>query len=215
MNRQYPLSADEKQKREEERAEAERAQKLSNNRMGVLVFQVSWIMAFVALLVSYWQLGFSPGWRPSADLAPNPILPTLGTLVILASGWFARRGVQIVSETDPMPQADDTPPFRQTWLFAIVTGIAFTLVMVQQYFVIPFGDAPEVRFGMIYRLMIGYHAIHAIVTLVMMWQVYRLSADHRYNSENVWAVEGSAKLWYFVIVAWLMFYVVLYLPFLL
>ncbi|MEL6524554.1 MAG: cytochrome c oxidase subunit 3, partial [Chloroflexota bacterium] len=109
----------------------------------------------------------------------------------------------------------DTPPFRQTWLFAIVTGIAFTLVMVQQYFVIPFGDAPEVRFGMIYRLMIGYHAIHAIVTLVMMWQVYRLSADHRYNSENVWAVEGSAKLWYFVIVAWLMFYVVLYLPFLL
>ncbi|MEL6527382.1 MAG: hypothetical protein AAFQ07_16900, partial [Chloroflexota bacterium] len=85
MNRQYPLSADEKQKREEERAEAERAQKLSNNRMGVLVFQVSWIMAFVALLVSYWQLGFSPGWRPSADLAPNPILPTLGTLAKMTS----------------------------------------------------------------------------------------------------------------------------------
>jgi hypothetical protein len=32
----------------------------------------------------------------------------------------------------------------------------------------------------------------------------------QYNARNFWAVEAGAKLWYFVIVAWIMFYAVLY-----
>lgn len=211
LNRQYPLTEEEKQQLEEEREAREHEQRLNNNRLGVTVFQISWMMMFVALIVAYWQLGFSPGWRPAPDLAPNPILPLIATVAILISGFFARRGWKIAENTDP---DTENLAFRSPWLISIGLGLLFFVIMMQQFFVIPFGDALELRFGMIYRLMIGYHALHAIVTLIMMVQVYRLGADHRYNNKNYWALEGSTKLWYFVIVAWLLFYAVLYTPFL-
>ncbi len=215
MNRQYPLTQAEKDKREEEQAERERQQRLSNNRLGVTIFQVSWIMAFIALIVVYWQLGFTEGWRPTAELAPNPILPLVATIAILASGFYARKGWKIAEHTEPKAINNHKPDFQPTWMIAIILGLVFFGIMMQQFFALPFGDDTELRFGMIYRLMIGYHALHAIVTIFMMWQVYRYGADHRYNSNNYWALEGTTKLWYFVIVAWLMFYAVLYLPFLL
>lgn len=215
MNRQYPLSETEKKKREEERAQKDRETALKNNRLGVTVFQVSWIMAFIAIVIAYWQLGFTEGWRPSLELAPNPILPTIATLTLLVSAWFARSAWKIVEQTDPQAENNSKPAFQQPWLIATVLGALFFGIMMQQFFAIPSGDAPELRFGMIYRLMIGYHAFHAIVTVFMMIQVYRFGADHRYHSENVWAVEGATKLWYFVIVAWLLFFAVLYAPFLL
>lgn len=214
MNRQYPLTQEEKQKREAEREAHARAQRLSNNRLGVTVFQVSWIMAFVALIIVYWQLGYTEGWHPAPELAPNPILPIVATVSILASGFFARQAWKIAEHTEPKAKNEQKPAFQQSWMIAIGLGLVFFAIMMQQFFAIPFGDAPELRFGMIYRTMIGYHAVHAIVTLFMMWQVYRFGADHRYHRENYWAIEGSTKLWYFVIVAWLLFFVVLYTPFL-
>lgn len=212
MNRQVPLSAEEKLKREEEKLKREAELKLRNNRLGVTVFQVSWMMAFVALLIAYWQLGFNEGWRPSTELAPNPILPTVATAALLLSGFLARQALKIVESTEPKAKVSLEAPFRKTWLIALGLGLVFFVIMMQQFFAMPY-DTEVARFGMIYRLMIGYHAIHAVVTLFMFWQVWRFGADHRYHSENVWAVEGTTKLWYFVIVAWLLFYAVLYLPF--
>jgi heme/copper-type cytochrome/quinol oxidase subunit 3 len=212
-NRQVPLSAEEKLKREEEKLKRDAELKLKNNRLGVTVFQISWMMAFVALLIAYWQLGFNEGWRPSPELAPNPILPTIATAALLLSGFMARQALKIVEATEPKAKLSQDAPFRRTWLLALGLGLVFFVIMMQQFFAMPY-DTELARFGMIYRLMIGYHAIHAVVTLIMFWQVWRFGADHRYDSENVWAVEGTTKLWYFVIVAWLLFYAVLYLPFL-
>lgn len=212
MNRNIPLSESEREAQAQDRQRRERETALRNNRLGVTVFQISWMMAFIALVIAYWQLGFTPGWQPSGDLAPNPIMPTAATLAILLSGWFARQAWHTARQTVPDSQRAD-PAFRQSWLIASLLGAIFFVIMLQQFFVIPYGDAPELRFGMIYRLMIGYHALHALITLIMMAQVYRLGADHRYHRDNVWAVEGTTKLWYFVIVAWLLFYAVLYAPF--
>ncbi|MDQ7034608.1 MAG: hypothetical protein Q9P01_07180 [Anaerolineae bacterium] len=86
--------------------------------------------------------------------------------------------------------------------------------MMTQFFAVPTGAEDGEQFGLIYRVMIGYHAIHAIVIGVMMLRIGYLGRDGRFHQDNSWSVEGSAKLWYFVIGAWLMFYAVLYLPFL-
>lgn len=214
MNRQYPLTAEKKQELEEAREAKEKEQNLSNNRLGVTVFQISWMMVFIALVVVYWQLGFTDGWRPTAELAPDPILPLVATVAILLSGFFARRGWKIAEDTAPDAQITGKPAFQQSWLIAIVLGLLFFGIMMQQFFALQVDGTTEHRFGMIFRMMIGYHALHAIAILFMMFQVYRYGADHRYNSKNYWAVEGSTKLWYFVIVAWILFYVALYLPFL-
>jgi len=45
----------------------------------------------------------------------------------------------------------------------------------------------------------------------MMVNVLNKGRAGAYNAVDNWGVEGAAKLWYFVVVAWILFYVVLYI----
>jgi heme/copper-type cytochrome/quinol oxidase subunit 3 len=193
------ISAEEKRRL---RAEREAAVRLKNNKLGISIFQGSWIMVFVALIVVYWQLGFNEGWRPTADQKPGFLLPALATASLLLSTYLARSALQVL-------KADQVSAFQTRWLGAIGTGALFLLIMMQQFFA--FVQADGSNYVSIYRVMIGYHALHALIIGLMMIQVYRFSQFKRYHAGNTWTVEAAARLWYFVTVAWLMFYVVLYL----
>lgn len=205
VRREYPLSEEEIEARKQEKLKREKELRLRNNRLGVTVFQISWIMIFIAMLVTYWQLGFDPGWRPSPEQAPGPLFPTIATIALIASTWLAHRSLQIVRHT----AEEEAPRFLDTWLFSLILGTAFLIIMIWQFF-----EMPALLFGLIYRLLIGFHAVHAIVIGFMMFQVWRLGRDGRYTSENFWSVEGAMRLWDFVLIAWILFYAVLYIPFL-
>jgi heme/copper-type cytochrome/quinol oxidase subunit 3 len=192
------LSREERRRQQAERAAAIR---LKNNKLGITVFQGSWIMVFLCLILVYWQMGYSPGWRPAPDQKPALLLPTIATVALLASTWFARQGLLAV-------KGDQTTRFQQQWLLAIVTGGAFLLIMVQQFLALP-PDTAEARYGQLYRVMIGYHALHALAIGFMQIQVYRYAA--RYHAGNHWSVEATVRLWNFVTVAWVLFYAVLYI----
>lgn len=209
INRQYPLSTEEQALEDAQRIQREEALKLRNNRLGLTIFQISWIMVFVCLLVVYGWMGSVPGWRPSSEQTPTAILPTIATFALVLSGVFARQAWNIVKTSPEKNKA----AFSQPWRIAIALGVFFFLVMMSQFFAVP-AHNDGAQFGYIYRTMIGYHAIHAVVIALMMWQILRYGQDGRYHMGNTWAVEGTTKLWYFVIVAWLMFYAVLYLPYL-
>ncbi len=209
VNRTAPLTAEEKRAREEERLRQEEELRLRNNRLGLLLFQGSWILVFVCMLVVYWWMGYQPGWRPTPEQAPDPILPTLATVGLIASGWLARRAWKTIEQTEPDASK---APFIRTWQISLALGVGFFAIMMTQFFAVPTGE--EARFGTIYRVLIGYHALHALVIGFMMFQVMRFAQAGRYHAENSWSVEATAKLWYFVVVAWLLFYAVLYLPFL-
>lgn len=188
------------------RAEREAAIRLKNNKLGITIFQASWILVFVALIVVYWQLGYTEGWRPTAEQRPGFLLPTVATLSLLASTYFAWDALRNLRQK-AKPGTVNT--FQSRWLAAIVTGAVFLAIMIQQ--AISIANPPGTQYASIYRVMIGYHAIHALIIGIMLIQVYRYSQVGRYHSENTWTAEAAARLWYFVTVAWLMFYVVLYL----
>lgn len=202
------LSAEEKAKRDEAREAREAEIRLRNNQLGITIFQWSWIMVFVCLVVMYWQMGFNPGWRPTPEQAPSPVLPTLATISLIASAFFGHRALNQARATIPNSQ----PQFRQSWLIAIGLGAAFLVVMAQQYLTVPISDDGQ-QFGYVYRLLIGYHVLHAVVIGAMMLQIWRLGRDGRYHSEHNWPIEATKRLWDFVVVAWLLFYAVLYVPF--
>ena len=199
---QRTLTPEERNERERQRAERDAAIRLKNNRLGLSIFQGSWIMVFICLVVVNWQLGFSPGWRPEGADRPDLLLPSLATLALLVSTFFARQALKSV-------EGGQVASFLQQWRNAIGLGLAFFLIMLSQFFaMVPGGDGEQYVY--MYRVMIGYHAIHALIIGYMMVQVWRYGQRGQYHAGNTWAVEGSAKLWYFVTVAWLMFYVVLY-----
>lgn len=209
MDQNRSLTRSEKQEKAKQRDERDARIAEKNKRLGLLIFQISWIMIFVCLIVAYWQLGFSPNWRPTPEQAPSPWLPTLATGLLIASAWTGHRAWHNVEDTSPQNAASSQ--WLTYWQATLGLGAGFLVIMATQYIAVPASE--EQLFGYIYRLMIGYHALHAVVIGAMMGYVWRWGRRGRYHAENVWAVEGTTKLWDFVVVAWLLFYVVLYVPF--
>ena len=203
MQSSTSLTAEEKRR---QRAEREAAMRLKNNKLGITIFQASWILVFVALIIVYWQLGFTEGWRPTPEQKPVFLWPTIATFSLLASTYFAWSALQQLKQKEK-PGIVST--FQTRWLAAIGTGLVFLVIMIQQ--AVSIANPEGTNYASIYRVMIGYHAIHALIIGLMLIQVYRYSQFGHYHAENTWTVEAAARLWYFVTVAWLMFFVVLYL----
>ncbi|MEM6281315.1 MAG: cytochrome c oxidase subunit 3 [Chloroflexota bacterium] len=200
--------AERKRKREEQQA-------LNNKRLGLLVFQISWIMAFMALVMVNWQLRFSyTSWPPPGVEAMGIWLPTLASGLLLAAVVLARRSRKSV-------QADATGPFINMWTVAVALIGVFVGIMAVEWFRVQTGT----QYSAVFRLMTGFHSLHAIAVGAYMVNILR-NARHaravdsgaleddgtavRYNSDNVWAVESASKMLDFVFIAWLLFYVVLY-----
>ncbi len=194
------------------KAEREAKQALENKRLGVLLFQISWIMAFVALIVVNWQLRFQyESWPPPGVAQMGLLLPSLATVALLASTFVMRAALRRV-------QADDTPGFMRWWLVALAMGVFFVGIMVAEWIRVP-GDGTTYR--TVFRMMTAFHTVHAVAIGAFMANIY-LNTRHaqaapaddeqavRYGSENFWAVEAATRLWDFVAIAWILFYVVLY-----
>ncbi len=185
---------------EQSLSRAER-QALANKRTAISVFQISWIMVFVCLIVVNLQIrGNFPTWPPAGVDGLERILPTVATAGLLASVFFAQRGLNAIRK-------EDRPVFLSSWRAAIVLGAAFVLIMAFEWVSVQFSG----QFSDIFRVMIAYHAIHALVIGYMMVNALNKGRAGAYNAVDNWGVEGAAKLWYFVVVAWILFYVVLYI----
>jgi heme/copper-type cytochrome/quinol oxidase subunit 3 len=200
--------------REQRRIEREAKQALDNKRLGVLVFQISWIMAFLCLVMVNWQLRFQyESWPPPNVEAMGVLLPTIATLLLLVGVVTARQARQAV-------YADDLPRFAQLWTVTLVTGVGFVLIAAYEWWHVGVVDAQDTQYQSVFRLMTGFHMLHALVIGGMIANVLvnvRAYLRHpdaegtvRYGSDNFWMVEATSKLWDFVFVAWLIFYVVLY-----
>jgi len=184
----------------EQKLSRQEQQHLRNRRTGLAVFQISWIMTFVCLIVvNFWIRGNSDTWPP-AGVDIEKIIPTLMTVALIASSFFIRRGMRAL-------KADDVTTFSNNWRYGLMLGGLFALVMAYEFIAAP-GSG---QFLSIYRLMIGFHHIHALVIGYYLIRVYQNGKRGAYSSSDFWPVEGGASLWDFVTVAWVLFYVVLYI----
>ena len=183
----------------------EAAIRLKNNRLGMTIFQASWIMVFLAMIVVNWQLRYSYAEWPPAGVAPfAPLLPSIATLALLLSCGLVRRGWQLL-------RAGQRGGFLWTWRLAMLLGLAFMAIIVSEFINVS-NAALATQYGLTMRLMTGFHFVHALAILALMLHVFRKGGRGDYSGDprDSWAVEGTAKLWYFVTVAWLLFYLVLY-----
>lgn len=175
---------------------------LKNKRTLVTVFQISWIMVFVCLVVVCLHIRGNLA-TALPELTPVQFaIPLLATLAIIASGFTAGRAMGAIRK-------DDRAAFLSMWQLTIVLGGAFLAVMIAIFFYNPYLETG--LYGQIFRVMIGYHAVHAVAIGWWLIQVFMNARHGAYSAENYWGVEAGARLWYFVIVAWVLFYIVLYL----
>ena len=186
---------------EAERQARKQAIDLKNKRLGMTIFQVSWIMVFVSLIVVNWQLRYQyQTWPPQGVERLSPIIPTIATLALIVSTIFARNGLVALL-------GDNHASFISNWRNSIGLGAVFMGIIAFEFLTIP-ATALATQYGLTFRLMTGFHFTHALVIGGMM--LYILRNATQYHADNFWTVEGTTKLWYFVTIAWILFYVVLY-----
>lgn len=174
---------------------------LKNKRTGITVFQISWILVFVCLVVVYFQMRSEQAVWPPAGVQLAALLPGLvATAALLASATLIWRGLKTA-------RAGDMSSCTRQWVIALALGAAFVVVAGAQWAGVP-GDNP---YGMAFRVMVGYHLLHAIVIGVYLFAVLRSMRAGRVTPRDLWPVEAGARLWYFVLAAWLLFFVPLYL----
>ena len=179
--------------------------RLKNNRLGMTIFQASWIMVFFALIVVNWQLRFSYAQWPPAGVAPfDPLLPSAATLALLLSALLARQGWHGL-------RLGRLAAFVMSWRLAMALGVLFMALIAYEFATVS-EAAMATQYGDTMRLMTGFHLAHALAILLVMLRVYRKGARGSYSGDprDSWPVEGTVKLWYFVTIAWLLFYAVLY-----
>jgi len=102
-------------------------------------------------------------------------------------------------------QNENRASFRTLWRVALALGRD-----LRGHYGVRVADrAVHGQYSTLFRVMVAYHAIHALVIGYIMIRVYRNAAA--YDAVHNWAVEAATKLWYFVVIAWIMFYLVLYI----
>ncbi len=179
----------------------EEIQQLRNKRAGLTIFQISWILVFICMVIVNWQLRWSQAsWPPPGVEQPAPLLPTLATGLLLVSAVLARNASRAIKH-------DETDRFLTLWPVVIGLGASFVAIMAYEWLRIPYSGI----YSDVFRMMTAFHSIHALTIVVFMGMIYRGARAGRFGSTNFWSVEGATALWYFVIVAWILFYVVLYL----
>ncbi len=185
----------------EQKLSRKELQDLKNKRSGLAIFQLSWILVFVCLVIVNWQLRTAqPSWPPQGVQAPAVALPTLATIGLLVSVWLVRRAARALTN-------DRRDAFFSHWRAALVLGSVFIGVMLYEFFSIPYSAI----YSDVFRMMTGFHGVHALAIVVFMGMIYRRARAGAYSPADFWPVEGAAGLWYFVVFAWILFYVVLYL----
>ncbi|MEO8608721.1 MAG: cytochrome c oxidase subunit 3 [Chloroflexota bacterium] len=182
----------------EQQLSREELQALRNKRTGLAIFQVSWIMVFVVLIVVNLQLrNDAPSWPPPGVDQLSLIIPTLMTLALILSSFLVRQGTQAI-------KAGEYGRFLSQWRIAIGLGTLFVVVMALEWIAVPTSG----QYSNLFRLMVGFHGVHALVIGGFLVNVYR--HGDQYDPLHFWPAEAAANLWYFVTVAWLLFFVVLY-----
>ena len=169
-----------------------------NRRLGLLIFQISWMMTFVCFSVVNWQLRWQYIDWPPPEISLGRTLPTIATLVLLLSALLLRSARLKLSE-----KLADSYLIR--WRLAIALGAAFVIIMGYEFWRAP--SLSGTTYRDVFRVMTGFHLLHALVIGTMV-----LRAGRQWLSllKDAWALEAANKLWNFVFVAWLIFYAVLY-----
>ncbi len=179
---------------------------LKNKRAGLLIFQLSWILTFICLIVvNLWFRGQAAQWPPEG-VQRELIIPTLSVVALIVSSYFGRKGLRDLKN-------NDLAGFIQNWRWTLLLGLFFAVAMGYEFVVVPgvaHNDATDMYLN-VYRLMVGFHHVHAMASLYYLWRVYQNGRRGGFGPSNFWPAEGGAGLWDFVTVAWVLFYLVLYI----
>lgn len=181
---------------------------ISNGVLGMIIFIVSEIMFFAALISSYLVLrSGAVEWPPWGQPRLPVVATAFNTLVLLASGWVLYKAYQ--QFTQPEPSFTKT---RKLLGISILLGVFFVLFQGYEWMqLIQFGlTLTSSTYGGLFYLIIGTHALHAIAALLMLLHAYWMLRPSQTPPLTPSGLAVSKVFWYFVVGLWPVLYLSVY-----
>lgn len=161
-------------------------------------------MVFASLILSYFYLkAGAPAWPPDGIAAPDLLLPTVNTFILLAS-------VVPVAWADRGVRTGNSVAVRAGKLTGQALLVVFLVLKVVEYSGYDY-DWETNAYGSIVWTTTGFHTVHVVVALIKSSVVLALSWKGYFNAQRYLGVQANALYWYFVAGIWIPVYLTLYL----
>jgi cytochrome c oxidase subunit 3 len=160
-------------------------------------------MVFGTLIATYFYLRMhQPEWPPGGVDPPSLLLPTLNTLLLVASSvpvYLADHGITEGNSR------------RLTWgmTAAAAMALVFLGLKVYEYSRVPYAWDDH-SYGSIIWLIVGFHSAHVFSVVLKTVVVAVLSMRGYFNAERNLGVQINGLYWHFVVAVWLPLYAVIY-----
>jgi heme/copper-type cytochrome/quinol oxidase subunit 3 len=171
---------------------------------GMVMLLVIETAVFGMLIVSYYYLKLGePQWPPPGIPQPDLLLPSINTIVLLASSVSMHAADHAASE-------DDQPALRWGLLISLVLAITFLVLKVVEYSGVSY-RWDDHAYGSIVWTIIGFHSTH-VLTLVLKTMVVGTLAWRGYfaHRRKLIGIQVNGLYWHFVVGVWVPLYLVLY-----
>jgi heme/copper-type cytochrome/quinol oxidase subunit 3 len=160
-------------------------------------------MVVGTLLSSYFYLRLdAPEWPPAGVKPPDLLLPTLNTLVLLASGVA-------VHLADKAARKGQQARLKGGLGAGVVLALVFLTVKVVEYAGVDYRWDSH-AYGSIVWTITGFHFLHVITLVLKTLVVGALALRGYWGAERFIGVQVNGIYWQFVVVIWLPIYAVLY-----
>jgi len=180
---------------------------IANGVLGIIIFIVTEVMFFAALISAYLVLrSNTEEWPPWGQ----PRLPAgetaFNSLALLLSGWILFKAQKAFSK-------QDTLKARKLLGVSIFLGVFFLVFQGYEWAqLINFGlTMTSSTYGGLFYLVIGTHGLHAIVAVLALIQAYFRFSPNRVQKITEPEFLVPQVFWYFVVGVWPILYFLVYL----
>ena len=176
--------------------------------LGMYLFIASELIIFLTLLfILFWlRSGLVAEWPPSGQ----PRLPLgitgVNTVFLLVSGYTMHRAYRAVKQ-------NASAQLSRWLMITCVLGVVFLTVQGFEWIrLMRFGlSMASSLYGAMFYSIIGLHAIHVLVTVLVLLYLWVRSSSGIYNAEKHTGIVLGYMFWLFVVLIWPVLYVLVYL----
>jgi len=173
-------------------------------RVGIAGLIVAESAVFAIFVVAYlYYLGKSQGPPTPRDVLD---LPVVVSILLWSSSLTIHLAVRAL-------RAAKIPTFTLWWFLTVLLGALFLAGTGREWYRLIYEEGLTIRtnlFGTTFYSLVGLHASHVIVGLVMLTTVFVLALGGHVKSRHAGRAEVLSLYWHFVDAVWVVVFLVVY-----
>ncbi len=180
---------------------------IESRKLGMWIFLASEVMFFTGLIGAYIVIRQATGSWPNPSSVLNIPLTAFNTFLLICSSATLVKGLAAAQDGDQEgTQVGLFLTFLLGALFLSIQAHEYHELMHEKHF-----TPSSSIFGACFFTLTGFHGMHVLVGVIIMFVVFLRSLKGRYTPAEYRGIEVAGLYWHFVDLVWILLFTVVYL----